>query len=138
MTRTQNPTTEPSNQQHADNAAHHYVQALHASLDHFYQEAVQAAHDALHTEALAEDTALHAARTENQSSSTIQPPHHDWRITDACYATNHQHPTRAYWLDEPILSGMFTAMTHHEIHDQYGQQEIIVVTGDYADMFDLH
>lgn len=131
MTPTENQTT------HADNANHHYVQALHTGLDLFYQQAVQAAVDALHTEALAEDTARHATRTA-KSATTIQAPHTDWRITDACYAADHSHPVRAYWLDEPLLSGMFTAMTHRELHDEYGHQEIIIATGDYAAMFDLH
>lgn len=147
MTPTENQTT------HADNANHHYVQALHEGLDLFYQQAVQAAVDALHTEALAEDTARDAVTeratidaaadewlgaNDDPTLDTAQPPHHDWRITDACYAADHSHPVRAYWLDEPLLSGMFTAMTHRELHDEYGHQEIIIATGDYAAMFDLH
>lgn len=123
-------TTEEQNL-HADHAAHHYVQALQTGLDKFYQSAVQAALDALHTEALAEDAARAARITAIDASNRAQYE----ELAAACRTAGIL--PRAYWLDDQLISGMFTKMTHEEIHDEYGQQEFLVVDGDFTDMFDL-
>src|SRR3954470_21671078 len=107
--------------EHRNNAGHHYAQALHTALDGVYEAAHQAALDALRVEAEAEDTAREAADLHNTYLNTARE--------GVLF--------RAYWLDDDLLSGMFAAMTHRELHDEYGLQEIIVATGDYTDMFDL-
>ena len=122
--------------QHHQNAGHHYAQALHTGLEHAYEAAHQAALDALHTEALAEDTAREA---EAHADAIWAEPVTLDEALDALllHAARKGNHRRADWLDDQLISGMFTAMTHQEIHDEYGLQEALIVTGDYRDMFDL-
>lgn len=136
-------TTNLTDEQHHNNATHHYVQALHKGLDTYYHDTVQAALDALHTEALADDTAREAAQTQQQYA----PGSLAWNLANPTVIDASRagvpNPLRAYWLDSDLISGMFTAMTHAEIYGTdreyaYGEQEIVSFAGeDFTPMFNL-
>lgn len=141
------------------NADYHYGLALQASFSHYYPAALQHALDALHTEALAEDTARTAARlaARERESEWVKArlranygycgtwncirfgdgEEGDCRFRDGVRLAT-RTLVRADWLDDDLLSGMFAAMSHDELHNEYGLQEVIAAGGDYAYMFDLH
>lgn len=110
---------------------------------------IRATYDALHDMGLAEEARREAVKTQQATAQAqldaIKAQVKALAHIATAYAASVTRDRsvqsgllRAEFLDFDLLSGMFAAMTHDEIHNEYGHQTHIgVITGDYANMFDL-